>query len=192
MSEELTLLKERATSMGIAYSPNIGIESLKHKIQAKLDAPANEDDYDAEGALEAVYVKAQSKARSAGNDLQALREQQTTEQLKLVRLRITNLNPSKKDLQGEIFSVANAIVGTVTKFIPYGEVTDNGYHVPFILYTELEDRKFVSIKIRKAPNGQDVVEQRLVPEFALEVLPQLTKDELAKLAAQQAAAAGIE
>lgn len=195
MSEELTLLKERATTMGISYSPNIGIEALKAKINDKLKADEPADPVvEEEPAAPVVAANAPAAPRklTAAEALAKERQEQYETQMRLVRLRITNLNPVKKDLRGEIFTVANGIIGTVRKFIPYGEVTDNGFHVPFILFNELKDRKFVSVKVRKVPGGQDHIEQRLVPEFALEELPMLSQKELDQLARQQAAAAGME
>ena len=111
----------------------------------------------------------------------------------LIRCRIANLNPSKRDLRGEIFTVANKYVGTVRKFIPYGEATDNGYHIPHIIYEQLKTRKFLQVNTRndRSAGNQIVVDQRWVPEFSIEVLPQLTQEELDKLAASQAAAGGV-
>ncbi|WP_199097225.1 hypothetical protein [Dyella sp. ASV21] len=206
MSEELTLLKERATAMGIAYSPNIGLEALKAKVNAKLnseDETAGHGEGTGESEAETAAAppapaakpqKADKPARepTAAEALQAETMKQHAEQMKLVRIRVTNLNPAKKDLRGEIFTVANAILGTVRKFVPYGEDTDNGYHVPQIIYNELKEKKFVSVKTKKGEHGQMHVEQRLVPEFALEVLPPLTKEELNQLARQQAAAQGLD
>lgn len=115
------------------------------------------------------------------------------EQLRLVRLRITNLNPSKAQLHGEIFTVANRYIGNVKKFIPYGEATDNGYHVPWVIYEQLKEREFLQTKTRpgRTNAGQIILDQKWVKEFALEVLDPLTPQELASLAAQQAAARGM-
>lgn len=187
MNDELTLLKERAKTLGISHSPNIGLEALKQKIQAKLDgtdavgsAPSDDDEDYAE------LTPSQRRKHEAH-----MRHTQHQEQMKLVRLRITNLNPVKKDLRGEIITVGNKYIGTVRKFVPFGEATDAGYHVPFCIYNELKERKFISVKRRKAANGQQVIEQFPVPEFALEVLTPLTEQELAQLARNQAAAQGL-
>ena len=111
----------------------------------------------------------------------------------LVRCRIAHLKPSKRDFRGEIFTIANKYIGTVRKFIPYGEATDNGYHIPKILYEELKSKKFLQVNTRndRAAGNQIVIDQRWVPEFSIEVLPKLTQDELDKLAASQAAAGGV-
>jgi hypothetical protein len=177
--DEITLLKQRADTLGITYSPRIGVDSLR----AKIDERLNEKEPDAPAGGSNKLSKVEQMA--------ALRESMHKEQMKMVRLRITNLNPNKKELTGEIFTVANKFLGIVKKYIPYGEVTEDGYHVPYILYTELRDRKFLSIKTRQdKTTGQIVVSQNWVPEFALEVLPQLTQAELNKLAAAQSAAGG--
>ena len=72
----------------------------------------------------------------------------------------------------------------------YGEDTDNGYHVENIIYQQLKARKFQSITT-KSVKGQIQVSTRWVPEFALEVMTPLTKEELKDLAASQAAAGGL-
>jgi len=176
---ELAALKERAKMMGLKLSPKIGLEKLKAKIEAKLNPPVEEDvDPGEETAV-------QRKAR--------IRKKQIAEQMVLVRCRIANLNPGKRDLRGEIFTVANKYIGTVRKFIPYGEATDNGYHIPRILYEQLKTRKFLQVNTRndRSAGNQIVVDQRWVPEFSIEVLPSLTQEELDKLAASQAAAGGV-
>lgn len=115
------------------------------------------------------------------------------DQMKLVRCRIQNLDPKKKDLPGEIFTVANRVLGTVRKYVPYGEVTDDGYHIPYIIYQELETRRFLNIRTTKdRRTGAPQVQQNYAKEFAIEVLPPLTKDELNRLAAAQAAAGSVD
>ena len=115
------------------------------------------------------------------------------EQMKLVRCRIQNLDPKKANLPGEIFTVANRVLGTVRKFIPFGEVTDEGYHIPYILYQELESRRFLNIRtIRDRRTGTVRVESSYAKEFAIEVLPPLTQEELDRLATAQAAAGSID
>ena len=176
---ELAALKERAKMMGLKLPPKIGLEKLKAKIEAKLN-PTVEEYVDP-----GEETEIQRKAR--------IRKKQITEQMVLIRCRIANLNPSKRDLRGEIFTVANKYVGTVRKFIPYGEATDNGYHIPQIIYEQLKTRKFLQVNTRndRSAGNQIVVDQRWVPEFSIEVLPQLTPEELDKLAASQAAAGGV-
>lgn len=181
--DELSRLKARATTLGVRFAPNIKADALRARINAALaDEPA--------AAEEAAPAAAEL---SPAAQKAALRRKMRDEEMKLVRLRITNMNPSKKDLHGEIFTVANKFLGIVKKYIPYGEATDEGYHVPYVIYRQLQERKFLQIKTRKNPlnKAEIIIDQRWVPEFAMEVLPPLTADELAKLAAQQMASAGI-
>ena len=179
---ELDLLKQRARMMGIQFSNNIGVEALRAKIEAKQAE-------EADSKIEVPAVKTAPTKSAKATMLAAMK----SEQMKLVRLRISNLDPKKKDLRGEVITVGNDIMGKVAKFVPYGEVTDNGYHVPQCIYNELKSRKFLHIRTTKNPRTSEAqVEQRLVPEFALEVLPQLTAEELTQLAAQQAASGGVD
>jgi hypothetical protein len=188
--DELALLKQRAKMMGIAFSNNISLDTLKERIRQRMEnevvqaAPAEpEEDFPA--VVPAAPMSPAAKKQS-------LRDRIYKENMKLIRLRITNLDPKKRELPGEIFTVANEYLGTVRKFIPFGSVTDSGYHVPYCIYKMLKKRQFLSISTRKIPGtDKTTIEQRLVAEFALEVLPPLTPQEIAKLAASQAAAGGV-
>lgn len=179
--DELSVLKSRARLMGITFSNNIGLEALRTKIKEKQEGvqsqEAQPNPLDDEAPVE---EKPLTPAQ--------VRTKMIADQMKLVRLRITNLDPKKKELPGEIFTVANDIIGTVRKYVPYGEVTEDGWHVPFIIYTALKERKFLNIRTTKGPNGQPIIRQGWAPEFSLEVLPQLTPVEIEKLATAQKAA----
>jgi hypothetical protein len=202
---ELEMLKNRATVMGIRFSNNIGVEKLRAKVQAKIDSEVDNTDENGEEIKAGVSafvppnppvvdvpvtVQApQGEAAPAPERQMTLREKMYAEQMKLIRVRIVNLNPAKKDLPGEIVVVANELLGAVKRFVPFGEKTDNGWHIEQWLYDNLRERMFTQIKVRKV-NGREVVETNDVREFAFEVLEPLTAEELARLAAAQAAAAG--
>lgn len=185
--DELTLLKDRAKLMGIKFSNNIRIESLREKIAAKIagvEMPADEP-------MNKVNPLAAVGAAQEAPPVRELtmREILVKDQMKLVRLRIQNLDPKKKDLPGEVLCVANEFLGTVKKYIPYGEASDEGYHVPYCIYTELESRRFQNVRTyTDKGTGQIRIESSWAREFSLEVLPALTQAELAQLAAAQAAA----
>jgi len=179
--DELAVLKGRARMMGIVFSNNIGLQALRLKVAAK-QAEAEEVPEEEPVVVNALTGEDPSKPK------QTLREKLISEQMKLVRLRITCMDSKKKDLPGEIFTVANEYLGTVRKFVPFGEVTDNGYHVPFCIYTMLKDRKFLNIRTVKSANGKVRVEHNMAKEFALEILEPLTPIEMAALANAQAAA----
>ena len=186
VEDELSLLKDRAKLMGIKFSNNIGIESLREKIATK-QAGEEMPDETATKVNPLAVVGAPEEMPEVKK--MTLREHMVKEQMRLVRLRIQNLDPKKKDLHGEVLCIANEYLGTVKKFVPFGEVTDEGYHVPFCIFTEMEARRFQNIRtFTDKATGQIRIESSWVREFSLEVLPPLTKTELIQLASAQAAA----
>ena len=207
---ELASLRKRAEMMGLKPSNNISIGTLKAKIQEKIDndskpaetAPVAEqpnplaDPQVEQRVAEARQAEPEVPAERAPNQPETKMQRRTrilAENMRLVRIRVTNLDPKKKDLQGEILTVANEIIGSVKKFIPYGEATDNGYHVPFVLLKALQKRKFLDVRTRRDPRtGTNVVDQRWVREFAIEILDPLTEQEIRELATAQVAAGSLD
>ena len=204
---ELDVLKQRARMMGVEFSNNIGVETLRERIRAKAEEQSNATAAPAPALFDPALIPAATQQASFQADTSGgtalglepkpakpltLRQYLQREQMKLVRVRITNLDPKKKNLPGEVFTVANEFLGTVRKYIPYGEVSDDGYHVPFCIYRELESRRFLDIRTYKerANNNKIRVEQRWAKEFAIEVLPHLTPTELKQLAVAQMAEVG--
>lgn len=185
---ELTLLKHKADLLGVGYSNNIGAETLRERIRAKQEALENQSA--SPEAQETFKANPLTGDTEAPVKRMSLRQMLHRDQMKLVRLRITNMDPKKKDLPGEILTVANEYIGTVRKFVPYGEQTENGFHVPYCLYKMMDARRFLNIRTRKGANKQVIVEQNWAREFALEILPDLTEVELKRLAVAQAASAG--
>lgn len=191
---ELDTLKARADQMGITYKSNIGVEALKAKINAKLDDKPDPGDGDEAQAGTTAQTETGTTAApvelTKAQQEQKFRNEQQKEHMALVRVRISCLNPMKSQVKGEFITVANKYLGTVTKFVPFGEQTDEGFHIPKILLAEMRNRKFNSVTTKKGPNGQMLPTQRLVPEFAIEELEPLTEQELARLAAAQLAESG--
>lgn len=187
--ERLKMLKQRARMMGITFSNNISVETLQQKI---ADHQAGNTVADKTDVLDPAPAMV-DPSRPAPAKKQTLRQKLIDENMRLVRLRITCLDPKKKDLPGEVLTTGNNIIGTVRKYIPFGEVTENGYHVPYILYKMMKARKFLNIRVikDKTGRGNDRVESNYVPEFALEVLPPLTEKEIKQLAQAQIAAGSV-
>ena len=183
MPSELEVLKQRATLMNIKFSNNISVEKLREKIEA---AQAKDEPEVKESAVNPLGEK-----QEAGVKKMTLGQKIRAEQTRLIRVRIQNLDPKKKDLQGEIITVANEYMGTVRKFVPFGEVTDNGYHIPYCIYEFLKERKFINITTRKGKNGLPDIRATEAREFSIEVLPPLTEAELAQLAQAQIAAGSL-
>ena len=187
--DQLTFLKERAKVMGIPFSNNISLETLRKRIADKKEGKDEPEVNPLAGDSEIAAITAAPKKLDAKQNALALRKLMHREQMKLVRVRITNMDPKKKDLPGEIWTVANEYLGNVRKMIPYGEQTDDGFHIPYCLFRLLQSKRFLHIRtVKDRVTGLERQEKQWVKEFSLDVLPDLTKEELARLAAAQAAA----
>lgn len=197
-AEELRILKQRADLLGVKYSNNIGLEALRERVNARIEA----GDAAREAAAETVQgeptiTTAQALSSEEEPDFSKMsqreaeayiRQKTRDDALKLIRIRVACLDPKKKEVPGEVFSVSNKFIGSVKKYVPFGEATDNGYHVPNCIYQMMKARKFLQItNTRDRKTGTNITKTRYVPEFAIEVLPQLTEDELTKLAVEQQA-----
>ena len=183
----LQALKQKATLMGVTFSNNIGEDALAKKIEEKLAGNAPVAQTSELNPLDSDVAGEKPKAKMT------LRQRQIAEQMALTRVRITCMNPQKKDLQGEIYTVANEYIGNVRKFIPYGEASEGGYHIPKCLLTMLQEKKFLQITtVKDKRTGTTRPVTREVREFAIEILPPLTKEELRDLATAQIAAGSID
>ena len=178
VQDELATLKARADQLGLSYHPSIGLAKLRDKVNDYLAGKPAEPEATAPAKAEAPRQETEAELRFR------LRE----EQLKLVRIRLTCMNPAKSEWEGEIFTVGNTLVGSITKFVPFN--ADDGWHVPQILLDTLQERQCQIFTSVKAKNGVTVRQGKLIKEFAIEVLPNLTQQELKELAQRQAMARG--
>ena len=187
--DELAVLKERALTLGIQFHPSIGVEKLRAKVNARLTgAPEDEDEAKAETkTTEPNAVVPLVRAKTRAEKEADLRAAVVKDAMALVRCRIYNLNPQKRDLKGELITVANKFVGKVSKFIPFGEESEEGYHIPQILFDDLKARQYQDIRT-KEKNGKIEVIRRMVPEYNLVVLDPMSPEELQELAMKQEAA----
>ncbi|WP_244832398.1 hypothetical protein [Caballeronia sp. TF1N1] len=191
-ADELKLLKERATLMGIKFSNNISVDTLKQKIEEKMSgtAPKEEPTEKANALTGATLVEDGKPVKT-----KSLRRWLYEEEMKLIRVRITCMDPKKADLHGELLCVSNEYLGNVKRFIPYGEATENGFHIENCLYKTLRDREYIQVREMKGDKSNGMtprIEKRWVREFAIEVLPPLTAQELHDLKVAQIAAGSIE
>ena len=184
--DELTSLKERADLMGISYHPSIGVEKLREKIKAKLDgeAPVEEETAPAPVAAKAAVAAATPETESQK------RQRKKREASELIRVRVTCMNPNKKEWEGEIITAGNAVVGTFKKFVPFD--VEEGWHIPRIIYNQLVQRQCQIFQSSKDSRGNSVRKSKLIREFSIEILPPLTKAELHDLAQRQAMAKSID
>jgi hypothetical protein len=176
--DELTSLKARADLMGITYHPSIGVDKLREKVQAALEnKPTGSEKED-------VVVAPKSETAA---ERQARKRKEASA---LIRIRVTCMNPAKKEWDGEIITTGNSLVGTFRKYIPFN--SDEGWHVPQIIYNQLVSRQCQVFTTVTDARGNKVRRGKLIREFAIEVLPQLTPQELHELAQRQAMAKSID
>lgn len=183
--DELATLKARADQMGISYHPNIGVEKLREKIKKALES---------DGPVQDEEVQQEEKEVSAPpvfNESPAQKRKRLKKEAeKLVRIRVTCMNPAKREWEGEIFTAGNSVVGSLKKYVPFN--CDEGWHVPYIIYQQIKNRKCQIFTTRRTKDGHTVREGKLINEFAVEVLPPLTKEELKELARRQAMAKAVD
>lgn len=168
--QELEALKERADRLGLKYHPSISAKTLSEKITAHM----NED------ADPVLQEPVKASAETDGARKQRLRD----EARKLIRVNIVNMNPAKREWEGEIFTVGNSEVGTFKRFVPFG--TTEGTHVESIILQQLRQRETQVFVNDKTKNGTTVRKGKLIKEFAIETLDPLTEQELKELARRQA------
>jgi hypothetical protein len=182
--DELATLKHRADMLRITYHPSIGVEKLREKVNAVVNSkPADLDLI--EGDMETPPVPG-AVVETEGQ----YRNRMQKDASRLIRVRLTCMNPNKTDWNGEIFTIANTVAGVFRKFVPFN--ADGGWHVPHIIYEHIQQRECQIFTTEKDGKGNSVRRGKLIKEFSVEVMPQLTQDELNELARRQAMSKSIE
>ena len=186
--DELTALKARADLIGLSYHPSIGLEKLRIKVQEALsDTPKVSAENSASVQGEVAKTSPAQTREETPDELRGRKRKEASE---LVRIRLSCMNPNKKDWAGEIITTGNSVVGTFAKYVPFA--AEEGWHVPRIIYDQLIERKcqiFVSTRDSK---GNTTRKGKLIREFAIEILPPLSLEELKDLAQRQALANAID
>lgn len=166
--DELSALKTRADMMGISYHPSIGLEKLREKVNSAL-APKQEE----------------KPVQTSVGETESQRQRRLfNEAAELIRIRLTCMNPAKKEWDGEIISVGNSVVGTFTKYIPFN--AEEGWHVPRLILNYLQERQCQIFTTITDSRGNKTRKGKLIREFNIEILPKLTQEELQDLAQRQA------
>lgn len=175
--DELTVLKERASLMGISFHPSIGLDKLREKVNEAVTSTGTPDTSEPEE----VVVQEDKPESDYQRRVRLIKEAN-----ELVRVRVTCMNPAKKEWDGELFTVGNRTVGTFKKFVPFN--AEEGWHVPRIILQQIQERKcqiFITVRNDK---GNKVREGKMIKEFSVEILPALSVEELNDLATRQAVA----
>lgn len=179
--DELEVLKTRATQLGIKFHPAIGVDKLREKVAEFLSSDTKPDP---EGDTSAGPVPPVAGAETKAQ----LRTRQKREASELIRVRVACMNPNKREWEGEVFTVSNAVVGTFKKMVPF----DVEYHVPRFILNMIQQRRCQVFTTVKDSRGNKVRRGKLIKEFNVEILPALTEQELKDLAQRQAMANGTQ
>lgn len=182
---ELEALRAQAQLLGIPFHTNTGAKRLSELIaehQAPKDKPTDVTD----GGIELEAPAKAAAPLTAGERAQEVRKQA----LKLVRVIVTPNDPNKRDYDGDFFSGGNSLIGTHTRYVPYNN--ENGWHVEQIILDIIRSKKVTRFVKVKTAGGVEVREARYSPAYTVQVLPDLTKEELAALGASQRARQAID
>lgn len=208
-------LMAAAEKIGLTIDGRLGVDKIREEIAAELvvrkeaeaRATANAERLAAEEAAakpadepeikspvevtkmpslaDAMLVKevAEAGPETEGQKKNRLRR----EAMALVRVRVSCMDPQKKNLKGELLCISNKNFGTVQRFIPF----NREWHIEKVLYDAMMEKEYMVFDREKTGRaGIEVVTPRNVPAFNIQVLPPLTKGELKDLAQRQAMADG--
>lgn len=188
----LKTLKDQCNTLGLKFHHRAGEDKLRALIGAHLvDHPQDARKlYDA--PPEAAVVQQQEideTARAYTKEeidavLQRGKKATRKSLSRLRRIRLTCMNPMKREWKGEIISVGSAKHGTWKKYVPFNS---KPYHVPQIIYDMLQERQCTIYETIPNADGRggDIRKGRQIKEFAIEDLPPLTPEELETLAKKQ-------
>ncbi len=187
-------LQEEAKALGIDFHHATGEIKLQELIDEKKFATSappetgettdepNEPEPEVKVEPEAEVVE---KPLTKGKRLSLIRNHQKS----LIRVILRCNNDNKKEWKGEIFKVANSL-HAFTRFVPFDN--EKGWHIERAIFDTIKEKKCQKFKEKKLPNGMKSRIGFLVNEYTIEVLPDLTPDELKDLAAEQAARGSID
>lgn len=174
-SEELELesLRSRAKLAGIKHHPNMGLEKLRELVNKDLGK-----------AEEVAPVQANTTRLTAAQMLTIRNERVRKDATKLIRVRVTNMNPNKSKHKGEVFTASNSAIGTCRKFVPFH--TGEPWFIPQIILNMMAERTYTQWYDTKDDKGRETKKSRQAKEFAIVPVEDITPKELKDLADQQA------
>ena len=166
----------------VALDQKVIIEKLEREYEAKLSSKVAEI---------MANVERNNTGQAIGVNINTgmAKVAKVNEAMKLIRCVITCRNPLKQSWDGEIINVSNDVVGSTTKFVPFN--LSEGFHLPQMIINTLGDKE-CTIFVNKKVNGENVKQGKLIKEFAIEILPPLTKEELKALSLDQKARGAID
>lgn len=205
--ETIEQLREAATSINVTFSGNTGKGTLRKKLMDTLQNEMNNEPEDKTNEADVPDSDSTTSPVKTGpsmkeilemdpnkiSDPQLLRQIIRAKAMRLHRVRITNLDPADAQLNGAIITIVNKFTGKVAKYVPFGDESDNGYHIPEIILNHIKNQKFALRKeIKGGAFGVKKYKTMMINKFSVEELRPLTKKEIEELAAHQRAAHAID
>ena len=123
-----------------------------------------------------------------GVELEGLRENNT---MKLIRVIVRPNDPLKLESRGEIFSFGNSTANggkVVKKFVPFNN--EEGWHVPNIIFENIKAAECQIFK-KVTRNGQETMEAQKIKAYNVEVLSDLTQEEIDRIAIRQKSTSSV-
>lgn len=212
MADRKELLTQ-ATDLGLEFPSNIKTAKLANLISEATGEPvavepavavetSSEAQGIAPGKLTADTVIPGLDDESAKLTRSALRHQKlrTPEQIQRnisrmaafqrTRVIVACVDPKQQKIRNRLMTVSNDVVGDIRMAIPYNNA--NGWYVPNMMLSALREAKCVMMRDKKMENGDTTSEPYMGPMYNITVLPELTKQEVADLAAEQAKTGRLE
>jgi hypothetical protein len=186
-------MMEKADELGLEYKKNISNDALSELIEGAEGTTEveTEEEVDTEAAIkevadrlakeqkamvDAVAAQKVEEKKPAKATIGNAKAQARKEAMKLVRCIVTPMDKDKAELNGEIISCGNSMTGMIKKYIPFGKE----WHIPTVIVDTLKDKKMLSTRDRKTPKGT-IKENIELPQYNVQILPDLTQEELNRL-----------
>lgn len=213
-------VRAAAAQLGVSFSNNAKIASLKGKIVDFLSSDGEDADEDAEDlnaasdilnqALdqgdEEIQISAPKKRPVALSDHDLIQMDPThvedtqlrrriirAKALQMLRVRVQSLDPSDSNLNGVIITARNKYTGKISKYVPFASEVSNGWYVPKIILDHMAELKFPRRVEKKGSKfGIKLYNTIMSPKYSIEYLPHLSRDDVKELAAAQRASGAIE
>jgi hypothetical protein len=159
---------------------------IHHKTSAIKLREALQADVDKNDAEVPVEVKS-----SPAKTVKAKKEPEMTLEEKCLHLKRIIVTPNDPELSGHaglVFTVMISAVNNgkaIKKYVPFNN--EEGWHVPNVIINQIADAEMQKFKSVKAPNGDTILQPYQAKKFNVQVLPDLSQNEINKLAASQSA-----
>ena len=219
---ELEDVRAAATSIGVTYSGNSKIASLKGKIIDFFSEDPQENDEDAAGlsdignmlneALDAggveepIQISVLKKRPAPLSDHDLINMDHVHEEdpglrrrivrakaLRMVRVRVQALDPGESQLNGVIITARNKYTGKISKYVPFASEVSVGYYVPKMILDHMAEMKFPRrVEKKGAKFGIKQYNTIMSPKYTIEFLPHLSKKEIEDLAVAQRSSGAID